>query len=85
MVDLAELGDFLVSPGVLVHELVRGEADDLEALVLVLLVQLLEASVLGRVAARASVCFPTSVASTTYPLEAVLTMSTTSPLKLDWG
>lgn len=51
MVDLAELGNVLVSPRLLVHELIGREADNLEPLLVVRCVELLEASVLGREAA----------------------------------
>lgn len=44
--NLAELSNLLVVAGLLAVELVRGETDDLEAAVVVVLVQLLKASVL---------------------------------------
>lgn len=51
VVELAELADLLVRAALLVAELVAGEPDDLEALVVVALVELLELLVLRREAA----------------------------------
>lgn len=56
--DLAELSDLLVVAGLLAVELVRGETDDLEAAVVVVLVQLLKASVLLSACVRTLLVVP---------------------------